>query len=303
MPTTQTRTRLTTKPCSIFSNFFTADGNAAHLVDVFEGEKDGHAAYSQLVLWYEGDELTTETAEDVRSKLENIHLDTRNTASDYINDFQLYTKQLEELGESYTTSKTVHIFLNQILDPDYETTKELCIENKYKIEECVERVRAKERRLTRDKNLSRKKTISVRRTESATSEVMSIQDFSKYKNSEGYYSLPRDIWDRLDDRSQKDIKKFNGDLRKKRRRTNDSNSNNSGASISQRRTTTEDKNDNNPAPNKKLRTVQFKDDQDVKMTDDNNDQNKQSGQPEHNSNSITQRSNEVISFSIRDSSE
>ena len=89
----------------------TADGNAAHLVDVFEADKNGHAAYNQLVLWYEGDELTTETAEDVRSRLEKIRLDTRTTASEYINDFQLYTKQLEELGESYTASKTVHISL------------------------------------------------------------------------------------------------------------------------------------------------------------------------------------------------
>ena len=41
----------------------TADGRAAHLVDMFESVKDGHTAYQELVRWFEGDELTTETAE------------------------------------------------------------------------------------------------------------------------------------------------------------------------------------------------------------------------------------------------
>ena len=85
----------------------TADGNAAHLVDAFEDRKDGHAAYCELVAWYEGDDMTTETAEDVRSKLEKTQLNTRTSASEYINYFQLYTKQLSELGESYTESKTI----------------------------------------------------------------------------------------------------------------------------------------------------------------------------------------------------
>ena len=63
-----------------------------------------------LVNWYEGDELTTETAEDVRSKLDKLILTTSNTASAYINEFQLYNKQLLELNEAYTSSKTVDIF-------------------------------------------------------------------------------------------------------------------------------------------------------------------------------------------------
>ena len=42
----------------------TADGTAAYLVDMHEDERDGGKAYQELVIWYEGDELTTETAED-----------------------------------------------------------------------------------------------------------------------------------------------------------------------------------------------------------------------------------------------
>ena len=64
----------------------------------------------------------------MRSKLDKLTLSTRITVSECINNFQLYTKQLEELGESYTTSKTVSIFFDQISDPHYTSTKELCIE-------------------------------------------------------------------------------------------------------------------------------------------------------------------------------
>ena len=85
----------------------TSNGSASHLVDKFEGTKDGRAAYQALVSWYEGDELTTETAEDVRDKLDKIVFFTNNTASEYINNFQLYVKQLDDLGESYTPSKTI----------------------------------------------------------------------------------------------------------------------------------------------------------------------------------------------------
>ena len=48
---------------------------------------DGKAAYDELVKWYKGDELTTETAEDVISNLENKILSTKTNASEYINTF------------------------------------------------------------------------------------------------------------------------------------------------------------------------------------------------------------------------
>ena len=73
----------------------TADGTAAHLVDMHEDDRDGRLAYKELVKWYEGDELTTETAEDVREKLEKVFLSTKSSASKYINEFLQYTKHLE----------------------------------------------------------------------------------------------------------------------------------------------------------------------------------------------------------------
>ena len=79
----------------------------------------------------------------MRSKLDKLTLSTRIIGSEYINNFQLYTKQLEDQVESYTTSKTVSIFIGQISDPDYTSTKEPCIENQHTLEECIARIRAK----------------------------------------------------------------------------------------------------------------------------------------------------------------
>ena len=121
----------------------TADGHAAHLVDMYENNKDGYSAYQELVRWFEGDELTTETAEDVRSKIDKLDLSTRNTASQYINSFLQHKKHLEELKEEYTPSKTVTIFLTQITDPDYASTVEHCLENKLHIRECIDRIMQK----------------------------------------------------------------------------------------------------------------------------------------------------------------
>ncbi len=67
----------------------TSDGITAHLVDKYEGEKDGRKAFIELQKWYEGDELTTDAAEDVGSNLDKLTFSTRVTGSKYINNFQL----------------------------------------------------------------------------------------------------------------------------------------------------------------------------------------------------------------------
>ena len=198
----------------------TSDGTAAHLVDKYEDDKDGRAAYQELVAWYEGDELTIETAEDVRSKLDKVNLSTRNTASSYINDFQQYTKQLEDLGESYTTSKTVNIFLSQISDPDYAQTAESCIENKLNINECIERIRGKERRISREKSQSRRGNLSIRRANMTEDkeEMNSEMNLEDYKTEKGFYSVPNHVWGQISREDREMIKTMNGRIRKQRER-------------------------------------------------------------------------------------
>ena len=120
----------------------TSDGTATHLVDKFEEQRNGRMAYQELVKWYEGDDLTTETAEDMRSKIDKIFMSSTSTTSNYINNFLQYVKLSEDLGEAYTPSKTISIFLDQITDPDYASTKENCVEDKLSLEQCIKWIRS-----------------------------------------------------------------------------------------------------------------------------------------------------------------
>ena len=212
--------------------------------------KDGRKAFSELQARYKGDELTTETTEDVRSKLDKLGLSIRITGSEYINNFQLYTKQLDSLGKSYTTSKTVSIFLDQISDLDYTSTKELCIENQHNLDECIARIRAKERQLDREKLRHRIRSISVRRA-AINEEDNNVDtdefDLSEYLTDKGYYSIPLQIWKSLSNDDKEKIKQFNGLLRKKRRNSNNT------EHINNRRTPHQE------PETKKRKTVQFQD--------------------------------------------
>jgi hypothetical protein len=65
----------------------TVEGVAYHLVSKFEDIKDGHAAWRNLVDWYDGDMILNETAENLQNKLDNLRLNTGVSASEYINKF------------------------------------------------------------------------------------------------------------------------------------------------------------------------------------------------------------------------
>ena len=95
--------------------------------------------------------------------MDKLSLTTKNTASQYINQFLQHKKHLEELKEEYTPSKTVNIFLTQITDPDYEMTVEHCLENRFDIKTCIERMRAQERRIDRIRGAKRNNTVVIRR--------------------------------------------------------------------------------------------------------------------------------------------
>ena len=134
----------------------TSDGTVAYLVDKHEEERDGRMAYQELIKWYEGDDLTTETAEDIRLKIYRTFLLSTSTTSNYINSFLQHNKLLEDLGEAYAPSKMISIFLDQITNPEYASTKENCLEDKLTLEQCTKWIRSKERRLGQLKMMSRK---------------------------------------------------------------------------------------------------------------------------------------------------
>ena len=169
--------------------------------------------------WREGDQLTSETAEDVRDRLARISLNTKNTASEYINDFLEHQKHLEELDEAYTTSKTISIFLDQITDPDYVPTVSYCQGDRLPIEECIERIRAKERRLSRERYHKKSSSIKLRRTtgyEQVQPNLVTEIDLSVYITERGFYLVPLDAFKGLPQGDMDHVKSLNKKLRKKR---------------------------------------------------------------------------------------
>ena len=275
----------------------TSDGNAAHLVDKFEEECDGRKAYAELVKWYEGDDLTSETAEDIRSKIDKLYLSSNVPASNYINDFLQYVKLLDGLGEAYTTSKTVSIFLSQITDPDYAATKENCIEDKLPLEQCIERIRSKERRVGRTKAIARR-GIQIRRDniqttrhhESTHGTPQGDIDISQYKNQLGFYSIPKDLWKKLTIDDQTMIKKLNGVIRRKREReTSIEDKHKMSTTLVQRRNPVDE------PDTKRIKTVQFRDDSE---TNDHEDSDKHIINEEE-TNAVTTR-RDILRFRVRD---
>ena len=246
----------------------TTDGNASFLVDQFEEDRNGKLASDALEKWFEGMKLQNETAEDIRSKLDKNLLTTKVTATKYINQFLSYTKQLKDLDESYTKSKTVSMFLENIINPDYQSTVELCQAHKYDIHECIMQVRAKERRLEREDAVHRRTKISVRRNnqEDFQSNKKQIKikgeelDMEKFKTELGYYSVPNETCKVLNESQRTKVKQFNSALRKKRKLIDQTDT--AERSISPRRSGhTSTSTSGNMNPSKRRKMVSFQEDE------------------------------------------
>ena len=89
----------------------TVDGTAHHIVMNHAESKNGYQAWKDLVQWYEGDSVRNETAEDLRSKMENLLLHSGMTASNYINKFLKFYHHLNKIpGEGGTDGHGVYLF-------------------------------------------------------------------------------------------------------------------------------------------------------------------------------------------------
>jgi len=118
------------------------------------------------------------------------------------------------------------------------------------LEECIARIRAKERRLDRERLRHCRRTISVRRVPIAEDDHEDDPDdfdLSEFLTEKGYYSIPPKTWKALSKEDREKIKQFNGLLRKRRRNSNKT------EQINNRRAPHQDH------ENKKRKTVQFQD--------------------------------------------
>jgi hypothetical protein len=138
-------------------------GSANHVVEEVEDEKDGHAAWQALVMWYEESDLDHETSDAVRLKLSRLYLDSGGSASDYINRFQTYHRTLDGVcdGEEKFSNRTkVQTFLKHIRDPHYkgaiDAIKNQRDQRSIKLIQVIARVRRCELELIQDRKAKRR---------------------------------------------------------------------------------------------------------------------------------------------------
>jgi hypothetical protein len=130
----------------------TVDGVGYHLVQQFEVDKNGHAAWQNLCEWYDGDMIQNETAENLRNKLDNLRLHSGVSGSEYVNKFLAWYRDLEKIkGEGLSPGHATHLFLKNITDNDYESSVTYCRNGDLSLEKCIAAVRKQERDIQQKK--------------------------------------------------------------------------------------------------------------------------------------------------------
>jgi hypothetical protein len=130
----------------------TVEGVAYHLVSKHEDNKNGYAAWKSLVDWYDGDMIQNETAENLRNKLENLRLHSGVSASEYINKFLAWFRDLDKIkGEGLSKGHAVHLFLKNIIDEDYKSSVTYCRNTGCSLDLCIAAMRKQERDIQQKK--------------------------------------------------------------------------------------------------------------------------------------------------------
>jgi hypothetical protein len=145
--------------------------------------KNGYAAWKSLIDWYDGDMIQNETAENLRNKLENLRLHTGVPASEYINKFLAWFRDLDKIkGEGLSKGHAVHLFLKNIIDEDYKTSVTYCCNTGCSLDLCIAAMRKQERDI-QQKKVDRQRLKATLRRVKEESEDEGSQDQKRRKIS------------------------------------------------------------------------------------------------------------------------
>ena len=221
----------------------TVDGVAYHLVQQFETEKNGYAAWKNLCEWYDGDMIQNETAENLRNKLDNLRLHSGVSGSEYVNKFLAWYRDLEKIkGEGISPGHATHLFLKNIIDSDYQTSVAYCRNMDCSLEKCIAAIRKQERDI-QQKKLDRfrlKATLRRMRTaDDSDQDDESVEPVSKRKRhnkarrvennsskgenpkfegeldttEKGLLSFTGDCWKKMDDKEKDFVRDYNAAIK------------------------------------------------------------------------------------------
>ncbi len=169
-------------------------GTAKSMVDNIKNEC-GYTAWNTLIERYGSDSCTRQVMMHYRNMLDALTLDQDTSATSYINTFKRCHQKLEKQGEGYTSKTKQEMFLKKIVDDNYHMIREnLQADSNLSLEECIQRIRAKEQNLDLERSMSKKS----RRFKPGKS-VKGISDKKRHGNKKekrGQISLlPKKIFD------------------------------------------------------------------------------------------------------------
>ena len=99
-----------------------------HALNTVEKSRDdnngiecGHQAWKALKSWYLDDSQKNQMIEHYENKLRNLSLDSDTTATECINNFELFVRKLEKLEGTWSDDKKFREFKSQVTSDLYDT--------------------------------------------------------------------------------------------------------------------------------------------------------------------------------------
>jgi hypothetical protein len=140
-----------------------ADGDASHIVHKHKKTQDGYQAWQDVMTYFHGSQRSIRTARGIRSKLLGLTLSEGTTASAYINKFQTWHRDLEDINkgsEGYSRDTKLQAFLDNIHHPKYTMTVG-CIRNipDLDMDIAIDRIRQMETELEAERGAKRKMNV------------------------------------------------------------------------------------------------------------------------------------------------
>ena len=126
----------------------TMKGYASHIVNTHRHTKDGYHVWTDLCTWYDGEDLSSDTAEIYRQHLQDTILCAGVKPSAYINSFLNYYNELLRIpGHAMHEDTAKALFVNNITDPSLTIEKTILSSSRRKssLDELVKELRRHER--------------------------------------------------------------------------------------------------------------------------------------------------------------
>jgi hypothetical protein len=139
------------------------DGDASHLVDQHKHTQDGHRAWQDLITFFHGSKRSIRDARIIRNKLGRLSLSEGMTASAYINKFQTWHRDLNDINdgkEGFSEDTKLQAFMENIKHPKY-TMAVGCLKNIADLDmaTAIDRIRQTETEIETERGEKRKMNV------------------------------------------------------------------------------------------------------------------------------------------------